>query len=48
MLNALREWKLACPKGDLDLVFPNGIGKVESYANLIDRAVSGQSKLRPA
>jgi integrase len=37
VLNALREWKLACPKGDLDLVFPNGVGKVESYANLIDR-----------
>jgi integrase len=36
VLNALREWKLACPKGDLDLVFPNGIGKVESYANLIE------------
>ncbi|WP_172842583.1 tyrosine-type recombinase/integrase [Bradyrhizobium erythrophlei] len=36
LLNALREWKLACPKGDLDLVFPNGIGKVESYANLIE------------
>jgi integrase len=28
--------KLACPKGDLDLVFPNGLGKVESYANLIE------------
>jgi integrase len=27
VLNALREWKLACPKGDLDLVFPNGIGR---------------------
>jgi integrase len=37
VLNSLREWKLACPKGDLDLVFPNGIGKVESYANLIER-----------
>jgi integrase len=36
VLNALREWKMACPKGDLDLVFPNGIGKVESYANLIE------------
>ena len=36
-LNALREWKLACPQGDLGLVFPNGLGKVESYANLIDR-----------
>lgn len=37
VLNALKEWKLKCPKGDLDLVFPNGLGKVESYANLIDR-----------
>jgi integrase len=37
VLNALREWKLSCPDGDLDLVFPNGLGKVESYANLIDR-----------
>ena len=37
VLNALREWKLACPKGDLDLVFPNGLGKVESYANLIEQ-----------
>jgi integrase len=36
VLNALREWKLVCPKGDLDLVFPNGLGKVESYANLIE------------
>jgi integrase len=36
VLNSLREWKLACPKGDLDLVFPNGLGKVESYANLIE------------
>jgi integrase len=36
VLNALREWKLACPKGDLDLVFPNGLGNVESYANLIE------------
>lgn len=36
-LNALREWKLACPRGDLGLAFPNGIGKVESHANLLDR-----------
>lgn len=36
VLNALREWKLICPKGDLDLVFPNGLGKVESYANIIE------------
>jgi integrase len=36
-LNALREWKLTCPQGQLGLVFPNGVGRVESYANLIDR-----------
>ena len=46
MLNALREWNRACPKGDLDLVFPNGLGKVESYANLIDRGF-GYAPLRP-
>ncbi len=27
--NTLKEWKLACPKSDGDLVFPNGAGKVE-------------------
>ena len=37
VLNALREWSLVCPKGDLGLVFPNGSGKVESYSNLIER-----------
>ncbi|MDX0651714.1 tyrosine-type recombinase/integrase [Sinorhizobium medicae] len=47
--NALKEWKLACPKlkieekGEkryvLDLVFPNGKGKVESLANIINRGL---------
>ena len=27
--NTLREWRLACPRGPLDLVFPNGAGGVE-------------------
>ena len=27
--NTLKEWKLVCPKSDGDLVFPNGVGKVE-------------------
>ena len=36
VLNALREWMLLCPKGDLGLFFPNGIGKVESHANIIE------------
>ena len=39
VLNALREWKLQCPKGDLGLVFPNGVGKVESHSNLLERGL---------
>ena len=34
---ALREWRLACPKGPLDLVFPNGIGRVEFHVNVVQR-----------
>jgi integrase len=37
VLNALREWKLACPKGTLDLAFPNCRGNIESYGNIIAR-----------
>ena len=33
--NALREWKLACPKGALGLVFPNEQGDLESHINII-------------
>jgi hypothetical protein len=36
---ALREWRLACPKGELDLVFPNGKGKVAFYDNIIQRGL---------
>ncbi|HEV3159673.1 MAG TPA: site-specific integrase [Xanthobacteraceae bacterium] len=39
LVNTLREWKLACPKGDPGLVFPNGIGRIESHANIINRAL---------
>jgi integrase len=35
----LRSWKLACPKSDLDLVFPNGQGGVEDYSNIIKRGL---------
>jgi integrase len=35
--NALKEWQLACPKGDLNLVFPNRQGGVESH-----RAIRGR------
>jgi len=37
VFNVLREWRLACPKGPLGLVFPNGNGRVESHANIADR-----------
>jgi len=52
VINALREWKLVCPKRNtgkkdaggepikvLDLVFPNGLGKVESHSNLVERGL---------
>jgi len=35
----LWEWKLACPKRALDLVFPNGAGKPESHANIVQRGL---------
>ena len=40
VINALREWRLACPKNDsgtLDLVFPNNLGRVESNSNIWKR-----------
>jgi integrase len=37
VINALREWKLQCPKGKLDLVFPNGNGNVENHQNILNR-----------
>ncbi|MGH8507102.1 MAG: tyrosine-type recombinase/integrase [Gammaproteobacteria bacterium] len=37
LVAALREWRLACPLGDHDLVFPNGAGKPESQSNVLKR-----------
>jgi integrase len=46
VVNALREWRLACPRlkasegdgeGRLWLVFPNGNGRVENHANIANR-----------
>jgi integrase len=31
VVNTLKEWRLACPKGERDLVFPNTIGNVEQH-----------------
>jgi integrase len=33
----LKRWWLACPKGPLGLVFPNGSGKPENHGNLLRR-----------
>lgn len=37
--STLREWKLACPKGKLDLAFPNGEGNVERLTNIVRRGL---------
>jgi integrase len=39
VVNTLRKWKLACPKGNLDLVFPNGSGNVDDHASIIKRGL---------
>src|SRR5262249_36984608 len=39
VVNALREWKLACPRGELDLAFPNGAGRVEDASNIARRGM---------
>ena len=37
MVKALREWKLACPPNDLNLIFPNGAGQPINYSNMVNR-----------
>jgi integrase len=37
VVNTLREWKLAGPKSDLDLVFPTGNGTVHRHANMAEQ-----------
>jgi integrase len=37
VVNALREWRLACPNGVGDIVFPNGKGNIENHANIANR-----------
>ena len=39
LCNTLKEWKLACPKGALDLVFPNTRGNVEALPNILQRGL---------
>jgi integrase len=40
LAKALREWKLACPKGELGLVFPTGAGEVEYHSNIVTRGLA--------
>src|SRR5262245_39266825 len=35
LIPALKRWKLACPKGEGDLVFPTGSGQVQHHANML-------------
>jgi integrase len=37
LVSTLREWRLACPNGELDLAFPTPDGGVESYVNTLRR-----------
>jgi integrase len=37
VVNALRLWRKSCPKGELDLVFPNKRGNIETIQNLRTR-----------
>jgi integrase len=37
VVNTLREWRLACPKGPLDLVFPTQVGTIQTHANIVAR-----------
>ena len=37
VVNTLKEWRLACPKGDLGLVFPNVLGKFADHGRVVSR-----------
>lgn len=37
MITELKKWKLACPKSELDLVFPNEEGKPIDHHNMVKR-----------
>lgn len=37
LAKVLKEWKLAGPTGELNLVFPNGAGRVETHSNIFNR-----------
>ncbi len=36
LIPALKKWKLACPKGEADLVFPSSTGRIEHHKNMLN------------
>ncbi len=38
-VNTLKEWKLACPKSEAGLVFPNTVGNIENHQNMLRRGL---------
>jgi integrase len=36
LMQALKRWKLACPKGEAELVFPTTKGKVQDHGTMLD------------
>jgi integrase len=39
LVTTLREWKLACPNGDLGLAFPTDAGTIQAHPNIIERGL---------
>jgi integrase len=37
MMTTLKKWKLACPKSELNMVFPNKAGNPINHNNLVNR-----------
>jgi integrase len=36
LITVLREWKLACPKGEKDLAFPTAAGEIQQHRSMLD------------
>lgn len=45
VIEELQRWQADCPVGDLNLVFPNGAGNVESQANIYSRGFAPLMKV---
>ena len=39
VINTLRAWRLACPRSELDLVFPTGSGRISHHKSIIRSAL---------